>query len=334
MKRMTYAMRMNTQRLVMTAVALACFAPAVASAQNNPSLNLNFAATDPDAATSSLSPTDVAGVVPAANWNNLETNVGTNVGSLELNNNGTAAPSAATVTWTSNNTWRAGANSSFGFPNSQMMSGYLDTLDTAAGGITVTVNNIDAALRNSSYDVYVYFIGDSPDNRGGGYTIDDGTGPQLRYGSTMATPFEFVEDPGLDIDNSVDGNYIRFRRLNGSSFTITTNTTLTTPNGFRAPINGIQIVGGQGNPGDVNNDGSANIADYNIIRDNLEKAVPQYTMGDLNGDAKVDLNDFRRWTNFAPPSVVASLGVPEPSAAVLGLSAALLAVARARRRRT
>ncbi len=333
MKRMTYAMRMNTQRLVMTAVALVGFAPAIASAQNNPTLNLNFAATDPDDVTSSLNATDVAGVVPAANWNNLTTNVGANVGSLVLNNNGNPVASTATVTWNSNNTWRSGLNNSFLFPDSALMSGYLDTLDTAAGGITLTVNNIDAALRNSSYDVYVYFASDSAENRGGGYTIDDGTGPQLRYGSTMATPFEFVEDPGLDIDNSVDGTYLRFRRLNGSSFTITTNTTLTTPNGFRAPINGIQIVGGQGSPGDANNDGTVNIADYNIIRDNLEKAVPQYTLGDLNGDAKVDLNDFRRWTHFAPPAVLASIGVPEPSTAVLGLSAALLAVGRARRRR-
>ena len=41
----------------------------------------------------------------------------------------------------------------------------------------------------------------------------------------------------------------------GSSFTLTSLTTLTTPNGFRAPINAIQIVGGVSlapGPGDVN----------------------------------------------------------------------------------
>lgn len=325
---------MNKQHLLIALVGAACLAPALARAQNNPTLNLNFASTDPDTVTSALSPTDLAGVVPAANWNNFEGNNGTNVGQLEYNNNGTAVPSTATVTWTSPNTWRAGANTALPFPNSVLTSGYLDSNDSAAGGVVVTVNNIDAALRNSSYDVYVYFVGDSTDNRGGAYTLDDGTGPQTRYGSTMAAPFEFVEDPGLDIDNSVDGNYLRFRRITGSSFTIRSNTTLTTPNGFRAPINGIQIVGGQLGPGDVNSDGTTNIADYNIIRDNLEKAVPQYTLGDLNGDAKVDLNDFRRWTNFAPPAVLASIGVPEPSTAVLGLSAAFLAIAGARRRRT
>jgi hypothetical protein len=44
------------------------------------------------------------------------------------------------------------------------------------------------------------------------------------------------------VNLSQDGNYLRFIGLKGTSFTLTTDTTLTTPNGFRAPINAIQIV--------------------------------------------------------------------------------------------
>ena len=106
----------------------------------------------------------------------------------------------------------------------------------------VAVNNIDAALRSPRYDVLVYFVGDSPADRGGGYTIDDGTGPIVQYGSTLAAPTGYVLDPGTDLDNSLDGNYLRFSGLTGSSFTLSSNTELTTPNGFRAPLNAIQIV--------------------------------------------------------------------------------------------
>jgi hypothetical protein len=334
MKRITHTHRKaSAQR-----AACIGFAAVLVAAFSSPcwaqSLGLNFASTDPDAATSALNPTDLAGVVPAANWNNLEGGNGTNVGGLEYNNNGAPVASAATVTWRSPNTWRSGGNNGFAGPNAVLYSGYIDTGDTTAGGITLTVNNIDAALRNQSYDVYVYLLGDSPDDRGGGYRIDDGIVSILKYGSTMAAPTEFLEDPGDDIDNSVDGNYLRFRQLVGTSFTITTDATLTTPNGFRAPINAIQIVGGQPAPsGDANGDGQTNLADYTLIRNNIEKAVPALTMGDLTGDAYVDLKDFRRWTQ-APksPAEAASIGVPEPSAATLGVLALLLGAVRMRKR--
>jgi hypothetical protein len=222
---------------------LACGLTGVAQAQ---SLGLKFAATDPDAATSSLNPTDVAGVVPAANWNNLTGNTGTGASGLSYDNGGAAVASTATVTWNSPNTWRSttGNNMFPAGPNRVLTAGYLDSNDTAAGGVTVTVDNLDAVLRSPAYDVYVYFVSDSGANRGGAYTINDGTVPQIKYGSTLANPTMHVEDPGTDADLSLDGTYLRFQGLTGSSFTLTSDTTLTTPNGFRAPVNAIQIVGG------------------------------------------------------------------------------------------
>jgi hypothetical protein len=225
---------------------LCCWACAFADAAQAQSLGLKFAATDPDAATSSLNPTDVAGVVPTANWNNLTGNIGTGVTGLSYDNGGSAVASTATVDWTSPNTWRSttGNNSFPAGPDRVLTAGYLDSNDTAAGGVSITVNNLDAALRSPAYDVYVYFVSDSGANRGGAYTINDGTVPQIKYGSTLANPTMHVEDPGTDADLSIDGTYLRFQGLTGSSFTLTSNTTLTTPNGFRAPVNAIQIVGG------------------------------------------------------------------------------------------
>ena len=69
-----------------------------------------------------------------------------------------------------------------------------------------------------------------------------GGAPIVKFGSTMANPTGFVEDPGTDADLSIDGTYLRFSNLTAPSFTLTSNTELTTPNGFRAPVNAIQIV--------------------------------------------------------------------------------------------
>jgi hypothetical protein len=303
---------------------LACAVSTPALAQN---IGLNFAATDPDAATASLNPTDVAGVVPQANWNNLSLDDGTS--STLVKSDGTSA-TGTSVTWASNNTWRSttGNNAFPAGPDRVLMAGYLDTLDTAVGGASVTVNNIEAAVRAPSYDVYVYFLGDSGENRGGGYTINDGVVSVLKYGSTLAMPTMHVEDPGTDINNSQDGTYLRFRRLTGSSFTLTSNTTLTTPNGFRAPINAVQIVHRTAPPGDVDSDGDVDLTDFHILRGNLFKTGQTEAQGDLDGGGIVDFADYRIWKRHAPPGLAASvsLGVPEPaSVLMLALGAALAA---------
>jgi hypothetical protein len=293
--------------------------PAMVLAQN---LGLNFAATDPDAATSSLNPNEFAGVVSQANWNNLELNNGSS-GPLVLDTDGVSSPSTASVTWASNNTWRSttGNNSFPAGPNRKLTAGYLDTLDTAAGAAMVTVSGIDAAIL-PSYDVYVYFVSDSGANRGGAYTLTPGGGgtPIVKYGSTLANPTMHVEDPGTDIDLTLDGTYLKFSGLTANSFTLTGDASLTTPNGFRAPINAIQIVKPT-LPGDVNRDGQVNLTDFHIIRSNLFKTGQSRAQGDLVGDGIVNFADYREWKNNVPAGMAAgadlSGAIPEPGAALM-----------------
>jgi hypothetical protein len=322
---------MKTWQLLI--LGFAAFAvPSIVSAQ---SLGLNFAATDPDAATSSLNPGDVAGVVPQANWNNLTANTGTNPSGLVLSN---GLPSSVTVSWTSPNTWRAGANNAFpAGPNRVLTSGYLDTDDVPVNlPASITVNNIDAAVRTPAYDVYVYFVSDDGGNRGGGYTLSNGVTSVVKYGSTMASPSTFIEDPGTDVDNSLDGTYLRFRRFEGASITVTGDSSLTTPNGFRAPINAIQLVA-RPRAGDVNADGSVDINDFHIIRGNLFKTGQTDEQGDIAGSGGiVDFEDYREWKRLASPAAVAAslefLGnVPEPGSAVLLAMGAALAAFATRR---
>lgn len=238
----SFFVRFIMRRRILTSL-LALFVSGSCALAQSPALGFNFAATDPDAATSTVLPDESAGVVPQTHWNNLTGATGSATNGLSYDQNGTAAPSSATISWSSPNTWRSGANNAFfDGPDKKLTSGYLDTGNTAANGISIMVKNLDDVFTQGGYDVYVYFISDSSANRGGGYTLDDGNGPVVKYGSTMGSPFEYVEDPGTDRDLSIDGNYLHFVGLTGKSFTLTTDTTLTSPNGFRAPVNAIQIV--------------------------------------------------------------------------------------------
>jgi hypothetical protein len=229
------------KRLLLILGLYSFIVPSAAFAAN---LGLNFAADEVVPTGSALAAGDVAGAVPQANWNNLTTADGADVGSLELDN---GAASTATVTWSSNNTWaslRAGEmNNNFTGPDRNLMTGYLDSGNTAATATTVTVNNIDAAVRSPAYNVLVYMANGSMVTRGGGFTLTSGGTSQVKYGSTSGPgPSMHILDPGTDIDNTIHGSYLRFTGLTAPSFTLTADATLTTPNGFRATIAAVQIV--------------------------------------------------------------------------------------------
>jgi hypothetical protein len=281
-----------------------------------------------------LLPSDVAGVVPQANWNSLFTNMGTDQSGNVYDNNGTAVSSTATISWAANNTWsntRPGEMNN-NFPEGGdriMMTGYLDSTDMAAGATTVTVNNIDAPLRTPAYDVYVYMSNGFTGVRGGGFTLTSGTNTQVKYGSTAVGPMMHVKDPGTDIDNTIHGSYLQFTGLTAPSFTLTADASLTMPGGTRATIAGIQIVPSLVfREGDADGDGDVDMTDFNAVRDNFQMSVTSHAMGDLNDDGFVDFVDFREWKNnfpFPPGGLAANAAIPEPTLWVLLMSAGLVA---------
>jgi hypothetical protein len=157
------------------------------------------------------------------------------------------AASTATVSWTAEATWgslRPGeTNNNFpAGPDRKLVTGYLDSGNSADEATTIAVHNIDAAVRTPAYDIYVYMANGSTNPRGGGFTLLSGTNTQIKYGSTGIGPAMHVEDPGTDIDNTIHGSYLRFRNLTTPSFTLRADATVTTPNGFRATVAAIQIV--------------------------------------------------------------------------------------------
>ncbi|MEO5768289.1 MAG: hypothetical protein ABIS92_08045, partial [Polyangia bacterium] len=178
---------------------------------------------------------EVAGVKPAAYWNALASNSGSK-GSLKLSDGST---STASATWNAQSSSTSPAIWWVGYPDAagdvRMMNGYLDVVSSSPPG-TVTVSNLPAALTSGGYDVYVYCTGGVfTGTRGytyaiGGvsYTISQTGPPPTQFsGYVLAAP-------------DVPGNYIVFRGVTGTSFTLTATPASGTTR--RAPVNGLQIV--------------------------------------------------------------------------------------------
>src|SRR5262249_11219843 len=85
-------------------LAVLAAVPVAQAGVGTDSISIAFAHDEPNGAGCALDPTEVAGVVPSANWNNEMFNLGTDPNLIE-DVNGVATASGAQVTWFSSNTW-------------------------------------------------------------------------------------------------------------------------------------------------------------------------------------------------------------------------------------
>ncbi len=213
-------------------------------------IGVNF--TRPTAGSNSLpsiEPTDIAGVHPAANWNNIASD--SQVGSATttsglIDDSGSAT--AASITYFQR-FWLDMPNTTSA--NGILNSGYTNTSDTANG--TITVSGLGTEFTSGGYDVIVYLGGTN--NMGAGTAAEfgvtvGGSTQWIRYvrpatGATQpdtfsSTPFA-TEDEAQDSASS--SNYIRITGLTDSGFELTI---LKDPDSTalwsRAALRGIQIV--------------------------------------------------------------------------------------------
>ncbi|HVY38469.1 MAG TPA: hypothetical protein VHM31_11055 [Polyangia bacterium] len=186
-----------------------------------------------------MAATEVAGVKPAAHWNSAHGTAGqlTNLAQSD----GTLT--AATATWSS----PAGASGPGFWRNNfadapgdtRMMNGYLDPLSPTTPA-TVAIGNLPADMAAAGYDVYVYCTGEVPDGtRTYRYTIGATVVTVSQTGPSPTTFTGFVLAP-----EGGSGNYIVFRNVTGSAFTLTA--TPASGSVTRAPVNGIQMVSPSG----------------------------------------------------------------------------------------
>jgi hypothetical protein len=224
--------------------------PLAQAGTNSDTISINFGA-DEGGGNASLNPTDVAGVVPSANWNNAEKKGGV-MTALTRDTNGVAATTGAAVLWECTNTWaskgRGEENNKFDQSTGDytLMTGYLDQNTSTPSPTFVQIRNLPDDIATGTYDVYIYALGGVP-GRGGEYTVNN-VGPLylIAGGDTGQFNSAFHQAAGTDPGYGSDdfGNYLEFKAQSGPVVTITA-TNFIGGGAPRAVINGVQIVRNQ-----------------------------------------------------------------------------------------
>jgi hypothetical protein len=196
----------------------------------------------PPSGTVAMGASESAGVKPATHWNSATDATGT-LSSLVL---ASGAATAASASWTMTpidgaiDTW---SNSFIDAPgDTRMMNGYLDPRSSTLPA-TINVTGLPDPM-NSGYDVYVYCYSyiDSSDRRLYEYSIGSTTYSVTQTGPSTTTFPGYALASGADGGSAGAGNYVVFRNVIGSSFTLTAQPRTSTYGTQRAPVNGMQIV--------------------------------------------------------------------------------------------
>ncbi|MGB7749563.1 MAG: LamG-like jellyroll fold domain-containing protein [Verrucomicrobiia bacterium] len=262
------------------AMAAVCLAAHTASAQNM--IGVNFVANDnpggeqpPGGAQNgwvdSLEPTDMAGVYPQKNWNNL----GRFGDSITLND-GNGVSSGVNIAWTALGVWHCSGQP--GFPpltngNAKLMDGFLESTwgftglnGPIAPGTAVTnisncapiifLSGLQQFIANQcggSYSIVIYCNNDTASGRHSEYWIDavSGTSSAIVVGAPITPPIFHNDNaqftgtftqvcPSATNDTlACSGNYIEFDGLTNDEILIVSQNITGSP---AAVINGIQVV--------------------------------------------------------------------------------------------
>lgn len=265
------------------------------------------------------------------NWNNVDGNNGSITTAVDSNASSVAGLS---VSWTSANTWRANNDATLSGDHT-LMKGYIDD----GQGVNITISNIPYA----SFQVVVYGNTDNG-NFGSIYSEIDGhrasanTFANRTDAFGTANPFEYhYAENGAstttvaDLSQTQNGNYTILKGAEGhDSINIRSFRQNVTGGHYRGTIAAIQII--EIDPGtglvlgDFNDDGTADVDDYNIWRANYGTAGALGD-GDANYDGTVDFTDFLilRKSALATSGVSLVAEIPEPaSLAILAIGGAAI----------
>ena len=215
----------------------------------------------------------------------------------------------------------------------------------------LSITGISSTFTSGGYDLIIYSDSDrgsaSGADRTSVFTVTPGGGSPITVlaeddgslGADATFNNNFVLSDNTD-DSDSYSNYILIEGLTADSFDID----VTSPDGGRGAISGFQLVvdfvTGANLPGDVNDDMTVDILDFNIIRDNFRDSVTEFTDGDLTGpsgvrDNVVDFHDYIEWATafqLAGGSLAGLelnfLQVPEPTSGMIVVLGLLTVVGR------
>lgn len=197
-----------------------------------PTISVNFVGCCNDGATpapTSLLATDVAGVVPLPNWNNLAGNVVNNAGLNDSN----GAATTVTIQYTADEQW--GSNTGTNTPNAKMFNGYLG-LSNDGHYRPLLLNNVP----NGAYKLLLYNVGGRQDSA---YTINGDTSTTLHIVQESAG--DYLANPVFRRGTSTNAaardvcNYAQFDEIAPINGTITIDCR---SESFRGFMNGLQLI--------------------------------------------------------------------------------------------
>ena len=197
----------------------------VAAIIGSGTLSINFVGGGGAVTPSPMGPTEIAGVIPVANWNNF---IGAN-GGLALTDSLGAATSASISVSGVPNTWSSGVPDNPG--NQRMMVGYLDS-----GNATVTSVALSGLSPSKTYLIYVYTARDDT-NSAALYSV----GAQTFAAQPGIFGGTFTQVTATDPTKPMAGNYMVFQVTGSGSYTVMATPDAAT-NGFRAPVNAVQVI--------------------------------------------------------------------------------------------
>jgi hypothetical protein len=203
-----------------------------------------------------MQPTEVAGVVSQAWWNNAGIGMAPN---RHINNTGTLAAGTVrdstgtvmprlVVTWDTYGTFSTNIPDTPG--NNRMMKGYLDSSNQRAA--LINISDLPGPFAAAGYDVIVYFDGEQTigsTDRVGRWRVFEG---EETTGAMLAEAFgkdphvidfggTFIKSTGASPNTATYGNYVRMSGLHATTVTLEAFAP-SWGDVPRAPVNGIQLV--------------------------------------------------------------------------------------------
>lgn len=244
----------NTPGYAVTADASTTVRVITLPASGRRSIGLNFVGAGSGNWSSSLATFAadyVAGVYPAANWNNSATVTGVSTRSTPLAlAESTGATGFTTATWDSAGTWAGRIE--LGTPeqkseHGRLLHGYIES--RAATGATVSLANIPYG----TYDVFVYVSGGTGGATVGSISLDregastyyytslqhDGSRPAADPATTPYAPLPMIGDATVAA-NATPASFVRFTGVTGSNLVITSKDAVVNANA--GGIAAVQIV--------------------------------------------------------------------------------------------
>lgn len=189
--------------------------------------------------------TEVAGVVPAKNWNTAPGGTGS-LATL-VYSDGTIATGAKAM-WSAphnnaatSNTWSVGYTDVPG--DVRMMNGYLDpSWDNTPPSIAAGILTVSGLATSGPYDVYVYVKGEF--STGGSRTYGYEIGATKATLTQMSAPLTQPSSPFVYrlAPEGGAGNYVVFQQVSGTTLVLSVKPTSASDSFYRSPVNGIQIV--------------------------------------------------------------------------------------------